>query len=201
MYKIIYQVEICKMKINESEFEELQFYKRKLIVSFKLSLLFLLLFFPTFYFMFHMEKKYVILLYIYNLLVLLSVILINKKYDLAKYYLLHMFNFSLFGSVVIFIFGFFISNIHTFNWNTNINIIISFFLMSCPLGIVYGVKNWAKKLNTFIKTGVIDKENNIINFYISYGRMGGRRDSNPQQLEPQSRALPLNYFHHVFIKK
>lgn len=138
--------EINKMKINESEFEELQFYKDKLIAVFKISLIFLLIFFPIFfYFIFHIEKKYIIILYIYNLLVLLSVILINKKYDLAKYYLLHMFNFSLFGSVVIFIFGFFISNIHTFNWNTNINIIISFFLMSCPLGIVYGVKNWAKK--------------------------------------------------------
>lgn len=28
--------------------------------------------------------------------------------------------------------------------------------------------------------------------------MGDRRGSNPQRLEPQSRALPLNYDHHVF---
>lgn len=28
------------------------------------------------------------------------------------------------------------------------------------------------------------------------GRRGGRRDSNPQQPEPQSGALPLSYGHH-----
>ena len=33
-------------------------------------------------------------------------------------------------------------------------------------------------------------------FYEGYG-MGGRRDLNPQQPEPQSGALPLSYDHHI----
>jgi hypothetical protein len=30
--------------------------------------------------------------------------------------------------------------------------------------------------------------------------MGGRRDSNPQQPEPQSGALPLSYDHHIIVE-
>src|ERR1700730_2199723 len=51
------------------------------------------------------------------------------------------------------------------------------------------ILRWRRASGIFTKSAIQNPKSKI--------KMGGRRDSNPQQPEPQSGALPLSYDHHV----